>query len=443
MTKSRDGMLTTRRAYIGEAGFEYLISLLVSGDLLVFLLSYFHFNDSITTIITHVVTFSCTAAIFSLFFAGRRVKKFVTVCHIINQGCFVLLYLVPFVPFPDGAKPAVFLALFIIGHFLNNAINSPKITWLMRAVPDDRRGSFTAVKEMISLAAGMALSMGVGAFADYMKAENNMEAYYLICAGGLIALTLLHTLTLLISKEPPLPEDVKPLSPRAAFRQIFEIPSIGKVMAVGVLWNIAIGFSVSSFAVYKQNDLGFTMFEITMMATVASLCRLVFSPLMGKLADKISFSRNMTICLAIAGMGFLVNAFTVPEFKWIHMAYICLYYIAMAGINSGSINLIFDFVPLSGRQAAMGLKNAIGGVLGFVSGLLGGLILGAIQGADGTGKFHLFGLELYAQQFLSFISFVMIALLILYMFFVIFPLQKKREAERKAAFSLEEESADV
>jgi MFS family permease len=185
------------------------------------------------------------------------------------------------------------------------------------------------------------------------------------------------------------------------------------------------------------------MFEITMMATVASLCRRVFSPLMGKLADKISFSRNMTICLAIAGVGFLVNAFTVPEFKWIHMAYICLYYIAMAGINSGSINLIFDFVPLSGRQAAMGLKNAIGGVLGFVSGLLGGLILGAIQGADGKGRFHLFGLELYAQQFLSFISFVMIALLILYMFFVIFPLQKKREAERKAAFSLEEESADV
>ena len=112
----------------------------------------------------------------------------------------------------------------------------------------------------------------------------------------------------------------------------------------------------------------------------------------------------------------------------------------MAGINSGSINLIFDFVPLSGRQAAMGLKNAIGGVLGFVSALVGGLLLGAIQGAGG---FHIFGITLYAQQVLSFISFVMIALLILYMFLVIFPLQRKRETDAKAAFSLEEESADV
>ena len=34
-------------------------------------------------------------------------------------------------------------------------------------------------------------------------------------------------------------------------------------------------------------------------------------------------------------------------------------------------------------------------------------------------------------------------LLILYMFFVIFPLQKKREADARAAFSLEEEPADV
>ena len=440
MTKPRDGMKTTRNAYIGEAGFEYLISLLVSGDLLVFLLSYFNFHDSVTTIIAHVVTFSCTAQVFSLFFAGRRVKKMVTVCHVVNQACFVLLYFVPFVPFPDGAKPAVFLALFIIGHFLNNAINSPKITWLMRSVPDNRRGSFTAVKEMISLAAGMGLSMGVGVFADFMKAQNNMEAYYLICAGGLIALTVLHTLTLLISKEPPLPDDVKPLAPRAAFRQIFEVPSIGKVMAVGVIWNIAIGFSVSSFAVYKQGELGFTMFEISLMATVSALCRLVFSPVMGKLADKISFSRNMTICLAVAGAGFLINTFTVPDFKWIHLVYLCLYSIAMAGINSGSINLIFDFVPLSGRQAAMGLKNAIGGVLGFVSALVGGLLLGASQGAGG---FHIFGITLYAQQVLSFISFVMIALLILYMFLVIFPLQRKREADAKAAFSLEEESADV
>lgn len=426
--KLKDPYATTRVAYIGEAGFEYLISLFVSADLLEFILKNFVESAALRGIISSIATFACIAQICALFFAGRRVKRLVTISHVINQSSFVLLYFLPGLPLPSGAKTALFLVFLTLGHLINQAINSTKINWLMQSVPGDIRGRFTAVKEMISLAAGMALSMGLGVFAEHMEAAGNLEAYYLICAAGLIALTLLHTFTLVISKEPPLPEGTRPLKPLAALKQVFAIPAVLRVMMVGVLWNIAVGFSFSYFSAYKQGPLGFSLDQVMLISVIAQGCRLLASPILGKFADRFSFTRSMTLGFGIAAVAFFANIFTAPGSRWLFLAFLCLYYISLAGVNSGFINLVFDFVPPQARQAAMGFQHALSGVLHFAASLVGGLICGVFE--ENGGGFTLFGLWIHTPQLLSLISGVSLVLIIGYMFLVIFPLQKRREEAR-------------
>ena len=177
----------TRIAYILEAGFEYFISLFVTSTFLGYILDAIGISDAWQGIIINVAVFSCGAQLFALFFSNRRVKRLVTVGHTINQLCFALLYLLPIFSFPPAVKTALLLFFLFLGHILNNAINPSKINWLMQSVPDKQRGSFTAVKEMISLAGGMVISLSLGRIADTFRdaAGNPTPTYYRICCLAL------------------------------------------------------------------------------------------------------------------------------------------------------------------------------------------------------------------------------------------------------------------
>ena len=98
----------------------------------------------------------------------------------------------------------------------------------------------------------------------------------------------------------------------------------------------------------------------------------------------------------------------------------------MAGINSGVINFVYDYVEHEDRATAMGVKNALGGILAFFTALFSGAVMSAIVAAGG---FKLFGITLYAQQILSLFSVFTVVALIVYMRFVIAPLHRVEEIE--------------
>ena len=139
------------------------------------------------------------AQLFSLFLSGKAVKRIVTIGHLINQFCFVLLYLLPIFDIPAGIKTVLLLVLLFSGHIINNAINPAKITWLMSHVHDNKRGSFTAAKEMVSLAGGIAVSVILGAVADTFRSSDGAptNTYYVICCIALFIMMAIHTATLI------------------------------------------------------------------------------------------------------------------------------------------------------------------------------------------------------------------------------------------------------
>ena len=418
---------TTRVAYIIEAGFEYFISLFVTSTMLGYILDTLGFSDAVQGIISTVATFTCGAQLFALVLAGRRRKRIVTLGHLINQLCFVLLYLLPIFNIPSGVKTVLLIVLLFTGHIINNAINPAKITWLMSAVQNEKRGSFTAVKEMISLAGGIAVSLGFGAVADIFRNADGMPTtpYYVICTAALLIMMIIHTVTLLVSTEKEEHIAERPSLKNTVKRMVSNRDLI-KVIGVGVIWNIASGFSVSFYASYLREELAFTFTVIAFISTAGSICRILVSPLLGKIADKYSFATSMTISFAAVAVAFLAMCFTTPETRWLYLVYACLHAFAMAGINSGVINLIYDYVLPADRATAMGVKNALGGILGFFAALLSGYLLGKIQSAGGL---NFLGINLYAQQVLSLISLAVVVLLIVYMRTVIAPLKRVDEPE--------------
>lgn len=426
----KDKERTTRVAFVLVEGFEYFITLFVTGTMLGYLLDTVGFSDSLQGIIGTVSTFACGAQLFALFLSGKRVKRICTATNLINQLGFVTLYLFPLFDLPADLKTALLLILLIGGHLLSNAIRPSKLTMFMDSVPLDTRGSFTAVKEMISLAGGILISLIMGRVADTYRDAGGLPTreYYLICATALLLMTLTHTASMLISTEKDKPTTRK-VSLADTVKRISKNRNFIKVVVVGLLWNMAAAFSTSFFASYQREELAFSFTLIAVLSTVSALARIIASPILGKIADKYSFATSMTIAFSLAAVGFFAAAFTAPQTRWLYIAYSCFSGFAMAGINSGVINLVYDYVEGEDRAAAMGVKNALGGVLAFLTALISGAIMSEVQAAGG---FKLFGLTLYAQQVLSVLSVVAVLILIVYMRAVIAPLHRVEDVEEAA-----------
>lgn len=419
----------TRIAYVLQAAFEYFISMFVTGTMLGYILDTLGFSDAVQGIICTVATFTCGAQLFALARSGRRVKKFATVGHIINQSCFCLIYLLPLFNLTPIVKTVLLVTLLFVGHIINNAVNPSMITWYMSAVPNEHRGRFTAVKEMISLAGGIAVSFLFGRIADIYRDANGMpmRTYYVICAIALLVMMLIHTATHVVADEKS-PADTERASFKETLCRIARNKSFIKVVVVGVLWNVASALSISFFTSYLREELAFSFTLISIFTILGSLSRILLSPVLGKIADRYSFATSMTISFILAALGFLAIVFTAPETRWLYIAYSCLHGFAMAGINSGVINFVYDYVEPADRAAAMGTNSALGGLLAFLTALFSGAILSGIQKLGGI---HLLGLTVYAQQFLALLSFFATVLLIIYMRIVIAPMRRVCDSEAR------------
>ncbi len=415
----------SRISYIIEAALEYFISILVTDSFLAALLTKSGVNDAATGIITQLASLAFVAQMFSVFVNKTRgLKKFVTILHIINQLMFVLLYLVPVFDIASGVKLVLFVVFFLGGHFISQIVFPYKFSWLMSLMPDKSRGRFSANKEIVSLVGGMAFSFVMGTVSDYYNALGKENISFMICGITIFVLTVLHTVSLVIIKDAPeTDETVQKESFKTHLKNTFSNKALMKLIAVDVLWHCTTGIAVSFYGIYKINELGFSLQYVSILSIMYSVARVAFSRFFGKYADTHSWANMLFICFWIAAVSFLINVFTVPENGKVMFAiYYCIYAVAMAGINSGLMNIAFDYVKPCERAGAIGIKYAIGGFASFFASIVGGVILTNIQNAQNM----IFGIHIYAQQFLSLIAFIICVILSIYMKNVICKIKVKQ-----------------
>ena len=109
--------------------------------------------------------------------------------------------------------------------------------------------------------------------------------------------------------------------------------------------------------------------------------------------------------------------------KFLYTIYKMLYAISMAGINSSTINLIYDYVDKEKRVGALAISSTFSGIAGFLTTLAVSPLISYIQSNGNT----LFGLNVYAQQVASLISVVLIGILLIYLNTVVKKLDNKQK----------------
>lgn len=417
----KDKYAFSRVLYIIEAALEYFVSIAVGGVYLANITKAIGISDAITGIITAFVSLGCGFQIIALFLAHKKpVKGWVTTGHIISQTLFALMYFVPLLDTSKTVKTIILIATLFLAQIIHNAINAPKINWLMSLVDDKKRGSFTANKEIVSLIGGMLFSYGLGVLMD------NLENKIAFIVGGVILFVLLglHTLTLVFAKEKEATNEK--INVKKSMSELLKNKTLFKVIIVFVIWNIA-NYSTTAFSgAYQVGALGFTTTFASIIVIASSVARVIFSKPIGRYADKHSFCKMLYICFGIEAIAFAINIFTVPENgKIFYTTYSIIHAIGQAGINSAIINLAYDYVEDHQKTGAVALVNTFSGFAGFFTTLALSPLVAYIQNNGNM----IFGISIQAQQLLSVFSLVFTIVILIYLFTVISKIPSKRESK--------------
>lgn len=400
----------SRLMYIFEAAIEYFISILVSGSFLATLTKELGLSDSLTGVLSSVISLGCLFQLLSIFIRPKGIKKFVILMSVANQILFMLLYIIPIFNIPSNLKSVFFVLLIFSAYFIYNIAHPKKINWLMSIVDDKKRGSFTANKEIVSLISGMVISFAMGALIDRFKEIGEMRAALILSALVLLILTVLHTLTMIFTVE-----KITETSDKSDFKnnlkEILKNKNILSVALVFVFYYIITYISTPFYGTYQINELGFSLKLATALTMTGSIVRIFVSRFWGRYADKKGFAPMIEKCFISMALAFLSVSFAVPSNgKIMFILYNIFHGIALGGINSALINLVFDYVSVEKRADSLAICQAISGAFGFVTTLCISPVITAFQK---NGNVFL-DFTLYGQQFVSIIAFIISVLAVVY-----------------------------
>ena len=417
---SKQYLLSDPNLYIVYAAVEYLVYILVNGSFLATLTTELGMSDSLTGILSSFVSLGCVFQLISVALRPKKIKLFVTVFNVLNQLLFTLLYVFPFFPLQKELRIWAFIATVLLSYFFFYVAAPKKTNWFMSKVDDHNRGRFTADKEIVSLIAGMAFSFGMGTLVDHFKAQNEMRTAFVICAATILGLMVIQAaLSLGVTEQEDIPTQKS--NPLNAFADLLKDKNVVKVTILFAIWNIAQYATLPFYSTYLIKELGFSLQLVSILSMVGSVARILVSRFWGSYADKHSFAAMVRLCYGVAAVAFLSMIFAVPANGiFTYSLYIIAHSVAMGGINSSLMNLVFDYAPTEKRADALALNQTVGGLIGFGTTLVFSALVTHVQTSGNV----FFGLPVYAQQLTSVVAFVGTVTCMLY---VQFALLKKAE----------------
>lgn len=407
----------SRRAYVLQCMFEYLIALLVADAFLAKLLSALEIDDATVGIISSFITLAFTVQILSVLLCRRRMnsKKISTVLNCVGHLLFIFLYLTPFLPFRGTGVKLIVMGIILASYAMRYLVATIVFRWANSFVDPNCRADFSAKKEIISLLCGMAFTASVGYIFGRFESAGKMETGFLVIAILVLVLNVANFICFLCIGKEEVPEDREVCGMREVLRETLGNRNFRSVIYMTVLWEMGRYFTVGFVGIYKTKDLAISLFVIQIVNICGDAMRAILSRPFGKLSDKTSFAHGIEIALGIAAAAFLCLMFTSPSTWFLIIPYTVLYAVCLAGVNANSFNISYSYVRSDCIAEAMAIKNCIGGLCGFGASLLGSRILAYIQ--DNGNRF--LGIEVRGQQVLAVCSLIFIAAAFLVTHFVI------------------------
>lgn len=313
-------------------------------------------------------------------------------------------------PIPHGVRPVLLVIAVILGNSLHNVNCSPKSSWMIGFVADDRRGKFTAYLQIISLVGGIIFSYVLGAVIDAYEARGYMRGAFIVSGIIVAAMSLIHVILFISTKEIPNDSFVE-VSVMSQIKSIISNKNLMKIMPIYFIYYISAMCATPFYSTYQIKELGFSMSFIAILSAISAAVRSLASIFCGRYGDKRGFMRLLNICYILMAVAFFINIFTTPSNgKVFYTIYLVIHSVALAGTGIADTNLIYEYAPLDTRVGVMAIKGTVCGAISFVVTLLMSGLVSYIQESGNS----FLGMNLYAQQVVSAIAFIGIVLLIVY-----------------------------
>ncbi len=414
---SKEGK-TSRNAYTLFSMFEHFISLLVTDAFLAKLLKSTGMSDSLAGIIASFVSFAFLFQLLSIFILKRKIntKGLCITFETVSQLCFVFLYVVPFLPVENNIKSLLVVAAIMIAYAFKYIVSSIFFNWANSYVDPMHRGSFSAVKEMISLAGGIVFSFVMGFVTDMFFERGNTNGAFLFIAISVFVLTLTNFYCLCKIKNCSINSTQ---STKVSMGVVLKKTLFNKKFAPVIISTSFFSFgsyiTTGFLGVYKTEDLLISLSVVSIISGIASVGRMLVSKPFGRYSDKKSYAKGLELGYLLMAISFLSLIFTSPDTWWLIIVYHLLHNIGYAGVNQNTFNIAYSYVEADFISQAMAFRSAISGIVGFVGALVGARVLAIVQ-ANGN---MIFGIHIYGQQVMALISLICILTSVAILHFVV------------------------
>lgn len=413
----------SQKAYRWECTFEYFVTLAVSGSLLATVLSYIGMSDSMTGIVSSLISLAFLFQLLSVFVVQhiRNTKRFVTLIHTFGQLGFMAIYLIPFLPFAAKYRQILTVVCILLAYFGNYFVTSMIFKWGNSFVDPRRRASFQAGKEMLSLATGIVISWVLGFVMDAFQAADNLEGGFLFSAIAILVFCACDFVTLLLiqsdrkkreaESETAVQEEARASVPmREVIKNTLGNRNFINVVLLAMLWNAANYFTFGFMGTYNIKELAFSVGVVQVITTCGSAARFAASKPLGRFSDKHSFAKGIELGLCMALIAFLCVVFMTPGTRYLLIGFMIFHSMSQAGISGNLNNIIYSYVDSRYFVQASAIKNSVSGLVGFLSSLVASKLLGHIQENGNV----CFGIEIYGQQVLAIVSSLLVLITVLF-----------------------------
>jgi len=409
----------SRVAYVLYALFDYFVGILVADAFLAKLLSAMGFRDSEIGILASFISLAFVFQLFSLLLTKNRnsKKRMILVLNTLGQMFFFALYVLPLIEIDLYLRRAL-VYVFIIGAYMcKYLVSNFLFQWANGYVDPNKRGSYSATMEIVSLIGGIIFSLSMGAIFNWFESQNNLMGGFFFLAIVILISNILVFISLTLIKREHTGNAVDSSSKKLSdiFKNTLGNKNFRHLLVIAVLWKSAEYFTLGFMGPFKTDTLGnglaLSVLFVQVISIASSLIRMPFTNIFGKYSDKHSFASGFYLSLFIGAAAFLCNVFTTKETWFLVIAHTILYAVCAAGNGKNAQNMIYSYVDIDYIAEGMALQNCISGVCGFLCSLVAGAILEAVQQAGNM----FFGIPMFGQQLLGLISTFLCGICIIYM----------------------------
>ena len=408
--------------YVIDAALEYFVSIITAGAYLAKLTSTLGIPDSLTGILSSFVSLGSAMSLFSVLVTRKKpIKRKTLLLQLICQAFFVLLFSTPLFGLKNDIATLIFCIFFLGGYALYNIIFTVKADWYLGLVDKSFRGRFTALAQNTALGTGMLFSLCMGYVIDYFDAKDNTSGFLVTATIVLAVIGILRVVTVIFSREKEYTtEEVKESNFKEQCSSLLKNKQFIIVNVYFILNALVRHSATPFFGTYQIKELGFTMLYVSIIGIVHSVSRIIGTFIFGKIGDAKGLNTVLYATCIMNSLAMFLAIFIVPENgKWLYLVFDIIYAASIGSLSICQVNSLLEVAKPNERSAAIAIKYSVSGLVGFLTALVFSPLVDKIQ-KSGT---QLFGIEGYAQQFMSAIAFALS--LVLFAFTAIFIAKRK------------------